>query len=303
MTHKKLKSLHGQSAYLSAEDILVGNVAVGAGGQKGKASVILPGSPDYTAIWDDFHGSYSGLTAVDTGGKITIQDTGHAGLYFNVVVADDGSSSAIVAGTNGIYRFTGSATANGAPTDSERGMVGKTLNWKADQGPGQGGHLRLAARIKRNKYAAHGGTSCGALFVGFTDVLTVEFPIWDTGAADTGGVTQASDAVGIIWTANGDTGFVGCAIAGDVEKALVPLTNTAPTANEWVTLEVEISSGTSDTGGLATFYVDGVAKGQIVGPVTSNVALAPCIYHWDTGSSDVLDVDWINVSAPRDTGV
>jgi hypothetical protein len=295
MTHKKLKSLHGNSVYLSAEDILVGNKALGTGGQGGKASVVLPGSDSYTAIWEDFLGDVTyDATA----------DTGSAGPYFHVAVEDNASSSALVAGvTNGIYRITQSGAADGGPNAS-RGITGKGLNWKADQGPGVGGSLRIAARVKMGAYPRKGVAGGGSgLYVGFTDTLTAEFPAYDTGAADTGGVQQAADHVGIMWNYGGDTGFVAVAGANTVEKGIVALTKTAPTDNKWVTLEVQVNSGTSDTGGIATFYVDGVNLGQIVAPVTSNTALTPCIYHYDTGASNTLDIDWVNVSAPRDTGV
>jgi len=306
MSHVKQKSITGLGSYLSVEGLLVGGKAVGVGGaSSGRPGIVLPGSNDYVAIWEDFVGELKGYTAIqDTGGGgLTVLDTGFAGPYFNVVVGDDGTSSAKVSGaTNGVYRFSSSATADGAPNDSERGIVGKGLDWKLDQGPGVAGHLRMSARVRRSEYKAHGGTSCGAVFVGFTDVLTVEFPVWDTGAADTGGVSEASNCVGIMWNANGDTGWVGVAVRGDTELPLVALDKTAPTDNTWTTLEVELTAGSSDTGGLAVFYVDGVRLGQIVSPVTSNVALTPCIYSWDTGGTPTQDVDWVNVSAPRDTG-
>lgn len=288
MSVTKQVSLHGKRAYISKDDFLVSSNAHASGGD-GKPAIVLPGSPDTTAIFDDF---YAGVGADLTG------DTGTAGQYFITRKGDTGTTGLLTAGTNGVFRFTPTQTATTpSVAGTTFGFVGPSLSWKPNQGPGAfSGRLRFGARIKKSIYTGgeHG------VFVGFTDTTAAEMPVFDTGGSADG--AAATNALGIGWNLASDTGWVGLAVDGDVLQQ-VQLTTVAPTANTYVTLEVELHRSNSDTGGTATFYVDGVAKGTITDPCNSSTALTPCVYGYDTGGASVLDIDWVNVSGPRDTGL
>mgnify|MGYP001045680788 FL=1 len=286
MTIPKQKSIWGTKLYISPDDVTVSRNALAAGGE-GKAAIILPGSPDTVAVFDDFLGDL-------------------VGDEWNYVEGDTGSSGALVAGTNGVFRLLGSNTDAAAPS-AVRALNSGALNWKANQGRGTGGpngsRLRMGARIKIE--SADRSAKRQSVFVGFTDLTTAEMPAYDTGA---GVISPASDLVGFLYGARADTGWSGVAaksIAGDSGDQLVVLgAQYGPSSNVYTDLEVEISRGAGDTGGKATFYINGVARGVINSPVGSAVALTPIIatFDEDTGARFV-DVDWINVSAPRDTGM
>jgi hypothetical protein len=288
MSVTKQVSLHGKRAYITKDDQIAASNGFVAGGD-GKPAIVLPGSPDTTAIFDDF---YAGVGADLTG------DTGTAGQYFITRKGDTGTTGVLTAGTNGVFRFTPSQTAaTPGVAATTFGFVGPSLSWKPNQGPGPySGRLRFGARIKKSIYTGgeHG------VFVGFTDTTAAEYPVYDTGGSADG--SAATNAVGINWNLAADTGWVGVAVDGDALQS-VQLTTVAPTANTYVTLEVEIHRGQGDTGGTATFYVDGVAKGRIDNPCNTSTALTPCVYGYDTGGASLLDIDWVNVSAPRDTGL
>lgn len=288
MSVTKQVSLHGKRAYITKDDQIAASNGFVAGGD-GKPAIVLPGSPDTTAIFDDF---YAGVGADLTG------DTGTAGQYFITRKGDTGTTGLLTAGTNGVFRFTASqTTATPSVAGTTFGIVGPSLSWKPNQGPGAySGRLRIGARIKKSIYTGgeHG------VFVGFTDTTSAEFPVYDTGGSADG--AAATNAFGIGWNLSGDTGWVGLAVDGDVLQQ-VQLTTVAPTANTYVTLEAELHRGQGDTGGTVTFYVDGVAKGRIDNPCNTSTALTPCVYGYDTGGASLLDIDWINVSGPRDTGL
>lgn len=280
-------SKHGTKLGISQDDQTVAKGGFVAGGNN-KPSIVFP-APDTTAIFDDFYTSV---------GADLVGDTGIAGQHFITRKGDTGTTGLITAGTNGVFRFTPSATATTATVAGTAfGMVGPQLSWKANQGPGAySGRLRIAARVKKSLYTGgHHG-----LFVGFTDTVAAEMPFHDTGA--TADKATASNAFGIGWNVEGDTGFMGFAVDGDAAQE-VALTTTAPTANTYVTLEAELRRGINDTGGTVTFYVDGIRKGQISKPCNVSTALTPCVYGYDTGGAALLDVDWVNVAAARDTGL
>jgi hypothetical protein len=288
MSKSMLKGIHRRALGLTNDDQVLAPYGFVAGGD-GKPAVVMPGAPDTTAIFDDF---YTGVGA-DLNG-----DTGTAGQHFITRKGDTGTTGVIVAGTNGVFRFTASQTAaTPSVAGTTFGMVGPALAWKANQGPGAySGRLRFGARIKKSVYTGgeHG------VFVGFTDTTAAEMPVFDTGG--TADKAAATDAVGIGWNLGGSTGWVGYGVDGDTVQETT-LTTVAPTANTYVTLEVEVHRSNSDTGGTATFYVDGVPKGTISKPLNTSTALTPCIFGYDTGGASLLDVDWVAVSSLRDTGM
>ena len=287
MTVKKQVSLHGNRAFITQRDTLVGRGAIATGGED-KATIILPGGVETVAQFDDFLGD-------------VLADE------WNYVEPDTGHTGAINAQTNGVFRINLSATATATPAAGALINSG-ALQWKAKQGKGgKNGNLRLSARVKLPKVVAHGvDTGIGSVFIGFTDITTFEFPIYDTGNS-TGPISPAADAVGFLWGSRADTGWTAVAVkstAGDSGDQQA-LTGVTPTQNVWQTLEIDIHSGISDTGGSATFYINGVPKARINSPVASATALTPVVAICQlqaNANTSLVDIDYLNISAPRDTG-
>ena len=303
MTTTKQVSLHGRRLFLTKEDQLVAKGGIVAGQEDGP-SIVFP-APDRVAIFDDFHGGAHGTGAADTG---------QAGLYFLVKCTDTGLKTSLAATANGVLRITSSATITTAtPAGSSEVIVGKALQWKANQGKAGASALRMAARIKTTAFPTKTSGDWAGMFVGFTDTIAHEVPIYDTGRGGDSGasaISPASDAVGFMWGTGGDTGWRGVSAnsgggggANDSGDQQVTLTTALPTANKWIDLEVEIGSNSGDTGSMvAKFYIDGRYKGKLDSPVNPSVALAPVISYYDTGGANTFDIDWVNVSAARDTG-
>ena len=288
-------SKHGKRLGISKDDQVIARGGIVAGGGD-KPSIVFP-APDTTAVFDDFQ--HALIQAVDTGVPLG------AGL-FRQVTGDTGHGSLNVAGTNGVFRLfnTPSATAT-AVGASGKGISG-ALQWKVNQGPGaHSGRLRFATRVKF--VPDDGGSALSAtlnrlhVFAGFTDIATYEFPALDTGA---GTISAADDFVGFMYSPDATAGLGWYGVAGNATVDTRVTLSVTPTVNVWHTLEVEIHRGSGDTNGTATFYVDGVPKGSLSSPVLSTVALAPCVYAFqqDTGKQG-LDIDWVNASAARDTGL
>lgn len=279
MSFQKLKSILGFKAFVTPDDVVVSKGAFGTGGE-GEPSIVLPGSRDIVAVFDDFLGD-------------TLADE------WNAVEGDTGNSQAVVAGTNGIHRLTVSGTVAAAP-GSGVGLNGGLLQWKPNAGPdGSEGYLRMSARIKVGSNVNDTGRRM-SLFVGFTDSVAAEMPIYDTGA---GPITTASDAVGFMLGSRADTGWSGVAVAADTDRTAISL-DTGQKVGVYDDLEIVVRRGNSDTGGAASFFINGVPVGRIDSPVTSTVALTPAIYAFpeDTGGGMTVDIDYINVSSFRDTG-
>lgn len=303
MSWVKQVSLHGLRAFLTKNDILVGRSGVGSGGV-GKPGILIPGSSDNVAVFDDFLVS-------------DLSDTGTAqphqgGVYFAPIVTDTGNPIKLLTGMagaggiNGVIRLgpvaQGTQTASGTNTS----LVGRTAAWKGDMGPGSAsGRLRFGVRLK----CPGNGTvwNASSIFAGFADTGALgagAFPIYDTGSSDTGGIAEVADAVGFLYSEHGDTGIRGVSARGGAAgRQQVTLTTTAPTPNVYQTWELVLERNTGDTGGTVTFFIDGVVKGRIESPITTSEPLTPYIgiMASDTGAAS-LDVDWIAASALRDTG-
>jgi len=290
MTVTKQVSIHGKRAFLTTRDQLAARNGFVAGGDD-KPSMVFP-SPDMVALHEDF---LSYVQAGDTGTPI-----GASGA-FGRVVGDTGHAHQTINATNGVFRIFSTPTVAAKTSAGGAGISARLLQWKGNAGPGgKDSVLRMAARIKRQSVSRTLNRT--HVFVGFTDIATYEFPAFDTGA---GIISAPNDFVGFMGSPGGDTGWSAVAakgVAGDSGDQVVALQNSV-TDNVYDVLEVEISRGASDTGGLAKFFINGVPKGQISSPIQSGVALAPCVYAFlqDTGTGAV-DIDWVNVSATRDTG-
>lgn len=281
MSRTILKGLHRRAIGIGNDDEILAPKGIATGGD-GTPSVFLP-SHDYVTLFDDF------------------QDTGAGGWVF--VKGDTGTvtAGAVLTGANGNYRLQNESAPLPAPTENLAITQGLLKNWKANMGGPKNGRLRMAARIKfpsvaRADHRQH-------VFVGFSDSGGAEMPAYDTGA---GVISNAADLVGFIFSPGGDTGWSmvsAKSTAGDSGDQLA-VAGVGPSANQYTTLELEVRSGISDTGATAHFWVDGVKKGAISSPVNSATALTPWIgfFDQDTGG-EYLDIDYVHIAAPRDTGL
>lgn len=283
MSLTKKYSIHGREAFTTTDGELAGRNGVSSGGE-GAPSVVYP-SNDFVSIFDDFLGDL-------------------VGDEWAFVEGDTGFSGTLVTATNGIFRITSSETQGVAPTDNAALTQGLFKNWKANQGAPGLGRLRLAARIKGNPLSTTAESGRNHLFVGFSDSGGAEMPAYDTGA---GVISNAADLAGFIWSPSGQStawkAVAAKSTAGDSGDQAVA-TSVTPTSNVYTTLEVELRSGAGDTGGTAHFFIDGVPVASIDSPVGSATAMTPWIgfFCQDTGLASTLDIDYVNISAPRDTG-
>lgn len=289
MSLSKQVSLHGRRAYLTKDDQLVGRGGLATGGD-GVPSIVLP-SATVAAVFEDFLVPL--LQAGDTGVPI-------GSGAFRQVTGDTGHGSLNVASaTNGVFRLFNTPSVTAAAVAAAGKGIAGALQWKGNQGPGSNqGRLRYAARVK--VFPDDGGSAISRTvnrlhaFVGLTDIATYEFPAYDTGA---GVIANATDYCGFMLAAGGDTGW------SLISAGQVVALGVGPTVNTWDTLELEYIRGAGDTGGRVVAYVNGVARGKIDSPFGSTIPMAACVYAWnqDTGKQ-ALDIDFVNVSAPRDTG-
>jgi hypothetical protein len=271
----KQKSLWGPKAYISPNDMLVSRNVVGTGGE-GKPRIVMPGSHDTVALFDDFLGDTGAFDWTTVNG-----DTGVAGV----------GSVAKVTGAGGVLRITTSADAILTPTAVIGFSQGLQKQWKANQG-----YLRMSARVKI-------GTLAGSeVYIGFSDSGGAEQGAYDTGG---GIITNMADGIGFVYGGNSGTtvwrGIAARSVAADSGDQTATLTSS-PTANVYQTLEVALDG---DSGQLfADFYINGVKEGRISQPVNAVVALTPVVHMFASDAAALtLDVDYINVSAARDTGL
>ena len=286
-----------------------GKVAAPGGlvsGGNDKIGIVMPG-PDTVAYFDDFLG-----TKLDTGGAgvwrpISGSDTGAENLI--ATISGQSGGAAVLKTSN---NFTMAAGGTGATTLAA--LVGTGRNF-----PANAGKVRLAARVRPNDTGADGSK---VMFVGFSDDTgTIEFPIYnDTGtkadASVSGDLTAiATNVVGFLCDDVSDTGggqptrnvwTAVSADAGTVTTAPIQA-STGAASRKWDELEIILDTHPGDTGGRATFYLNGVGVGSIDSPVASTAKLTPWVgiaartSGTDTGSS-AMELDWINVSSNRDTG-
>jgi len=253
-------------------------------GGNGEPKIIL-GDASTAAWFEDFIGS------TDTGAPQGIVK----------VAGDTGvNHGGVEGGPGGIYRITlGDTPAAAAATAG--GGITAGRNFQINSGPNNtSGRTRVGARIKASNFNDTGRRL--SLFFGLTDTGLAQMPIFDTGGATV--VSAASNAVGFIIGSRADTGVSGVAVSGDTDRTAVALDTGALAPGKWTTLEVELTRGPGDTGGTATFFIDGRVLGSISSPVASEIGLAPSVYAFpeDTGGGMVIDVDWIGASTLRDTG-
>lgn len=262
-------SLHGRRAGVTKDDQLAALGGFVAGGN-GKTSIVLPGAPDTVAIFDDFLGDilsdpWNAVEGTDTGSHAT---------------------QAITAATNGVLRLlSGTGYADYAGPGS--GLT-QELNWKANMG-----RLRMSCRVKIPTITTV------SVFIGFTDTKSLEAPLYeDTGTGVL--VSDATDAVGWLYdTANSKTTWQLVGVANDTD-ATAQDTSVTPTANVYEELEVFVNSD-----GSADFFRNGAPAGsRMTGAVTATVAMTPVAIVWPrvNNAARQFDIDYLNISAARDTG-
>ncbi len=288
MSMSMLKGIHRRMLGIGVRDEVIARSGFVSGGED-RPAIVLPGNPDTVAYFDDFLGD---LVADE----------------WAVVKSDTGISGGAIANiTNGVLRLSGSET---QPVTSEGAIAltqGLFKQWKADQGGRKNGRLRLSARVKHSVVSAAAEAGRVHMFVGFSDSGGAEFPAYDTGG---GIITPASDAIGFIYSPTGAatdrwTMVAAKSTAGDSgDQQASPSSAVAPVSNVYDTLEVEVRNGIGDTGGSGHFWLNGKKVGSINSPVGSGIALTPWIGAWvqDTGLATQLDIDYVAISSPRDTG-
>jgi hypothetical protein len=288
MSMNILKSLNRRLLGLTHSGQALAREGYVSGGE-GRATIVH-NAPDTAAVFDDFYGANDGDTgslALRAGAfRIGFSDTGQLLPSTGVIGAANGASGA----TNGVFRLTSSASSTQTPVGGAQ-TLSTVPGWKANQG-----RLRMGARVKIADLAKNN------VFVGFTDTGGAELPVYDTGAT-AGILTPAADYAGFLKGGGAGataTGLTWRLVAGKAGVDQVATTGVTPTTNVYDTLEVEVSSD----GEAVTGYINGKPVAKITSAaVTATTALAAGVFRSNTeAAADAVDVDWINVSAGRDTG-
>jgi hypothetical protein len=215
----------------------------------------------------------------DFKGTWAIGDAGPADLFSTTAGAGTANQAAatIAASLNGEVDME-SASDDGTHAQNGSSLTMIALDYKANQGG-----LVFETRLKLEAITAV------ALFVGFTDTIstTVELPIF-LNAADLD--SDATDACGIIFDTDGTTAqwcHGGVKNGTDTTPAY---SGTAPAANTYVILRVEVSAAGAFQG-----FVNGTAIGDAVAnAVTITTALTPAIIIANRGAAqrDVVIDYW-----------
>lgn len=274
MSMSVLKGIHRRMLGITHNDQVIARSGFVAGGSD-KPAIVLPGNPSYCAMFEDFLGDL-----VPDEWIVGSSDTGQATGTGNV-------ATSAVSATNGVYRMTSSASSTQTPAGGAQ-SINTPPNWKANQG-----ELRFGARLKIATLAGN------SLYVGLTDTGGAEIAAYDTG----GGIqTPAGDYVGFICSGEASaTEQAWRGVAGKAGTDQSVTLSVTPTANTYDVLECSVDA----SGNNAKFWVNGVLKGHIQSnAVTPTVALAGGVWRANTdGAADAVDVDWIAISALRDTGL
>lgn len=259
-----LKSIKGRLLGLGPDGELIcpGGFVAGANGSQ----FALP-TPTKVSYFDDFIGD-----ALDA--------------RWNIVEGTDSATSdaAILAGgIGGIVRFTTGDAGTGLAADLIQ--MTQALQWQASNGG-----LFVEARFKLSQITE------SYLFLGFTDVVTLEAPIISAGSANTI-TTTATDALGFMWDTRmttDDIWLVG--VANDVDATLQD-SGFALVADTFITLRVEVTAA-----GVASFFRNGIQVGTVMsGAVTPAVDLTPtfAVGKLSTATSITSDLDYIAVGMNR----
>ncbi len=185
----------------------------------------------------------------------------------------------------GVYELTSGNAGVNTAGDAEQ--VSLSLEWQPDQG----------AMVFEIRLHLDTAITTVELCVGLTDNVALELPF--TNASDV--ITAvANDAVAFCFDTNATTQeWFALGVAGTTKATGNAATGTAPTADIYQTLRIEIDDGGAD----CRFYIDGSLVGTLTANcITVTVPLAPVIVisSAQTATSHVVDVDYILVGAARD---
>ena len=205
--------------------------------------------------------------------------------YTEASGTDGQAVQAIVEEQFGVYQITSGDAGVNTAGDAEQ--LSLSLEWQADQGS-------LVFEIRLHLDTTIASTE---LCVGLTDNVALELPF--TNASDT--ITAvASDAVAFCYDTNATTDEWWALGVDSTTKATGnAATGTAPTADTYQTLRIEVDDGGAD----CRFYIDGTLAGTLTANcVTPTIALAPVVVisSAQNTASVVVDVDYILVGAARD---
>jgi len=185
----------------------------------------------------------------------------------------------------GVIRCTSGNNGGGYAADGSQ-LIG-SVPVQADSGG-----LHFEARVRINTAITN-----AQVCVGLTDVTTLELPV-SIGGGDAL-TTTASDFVGFVYDTGADTDeWFGVAVDSDTDDTGSATTSTAPTADVYQTLGIDVSSD----GATILFTIAGTAVLTLTGAagVSPAVNLYPTvIVNATTTTSKVVDVDYIDVSHSR----
>ena len=134
-----------------------------------------------------------------------------------------------------------------------------------------------------------------SVIAGFTDVTTLEEPATIAAATIT---TNASDMAAFVYDDGATTKeWYAVAVDGDTDDTGNATTGSAPVADTYQTLRIEVSAD----GATIKFYVDGVLKKTLSGAagVSPDVNLYATVCICGTGEKATVDVDYIYVGHDR----
>lgn len=193
------------------------------------------------------------------------------------------SAGAVLAGApGGVFRMTTGDAGTGLAADMCQ--ISGFLNFRASNGD-----LVFETRVKPS------AITTWYLFVGFTDVITLEAPIESAGSANTL-TSNAADGVGIMFDSRmAIDNFWAVGVKNDVDGIAVD-TGVAPVAAEYNTIRVAV-----DKLGNASFSIDGVEVAYVANAITPTAVVCPTIAVSKTSvdASMNLDVDYIGASMKR----
>lgn len=258
-----LKSLHGRVFGLGDDDSVVAQYGLRAGIWPRQ---FLQPSPLHVVTMDDFDGAaILGTWGVNKGSDA-------ACVNF-----------AVNAALNGTIRATTGANA-GASMATNGVQVSGHLNFQANAGGLEFGH-----RVKL------GAITTAALFVGLTNqVAALQMPVNGAGGGN-GFTVNANDCVGMLFdTTMTNANWWAVGVKGGVATAGLN-SGVAPVAATYDDMFIQV-----DASGNATFYLDGVSVGTILGAVTPTVPLAPVIAAFRrSAASTTVDADYIYSAMSR----
>ena len=219
--------------------------------------------------------------ALDTGfGKVKLFDDflGPAITTNEWLANSDGGTGAIT------LQVDGAALITTGTTDGHREALTQSLNWRASDG----GPLTFEVRVK-----CVSEITTRAIFVGFTDLVTVENPIEKDADSYS---SNASDAVGFMYDTDAAIKRWYCVgVKGDND--VTPFdTGVAPVADTYQTLRVVV-----DITGGATYFIDGALVGSRKNAVTASTDLTPImlIENRTTTAARAINVDYVYVEKGR----